>query len=130
MDRRFGLGLIVTLAVAMGAVSEEARSVTSARHAYTVAYKLAAIDCKCVPSAARVHPYAEVLAILAGKKCRETKTKIGDMAVVSRRLLARKHVRMSILNVLRGVNRSIPASLGRTRCADIFTLFVTLVERP
>jgi len=44
-------------------------------------------------------------------------------------LLAKKHIRLSILQVLRGVNRSIPAALGRTRCADIFAAFVILVER-
>jgi hypothetical protein len=67
---------------------------------------------------------------LAGKKCRESKTKIGDMAVLSTQLLAKKHTRVSILQVLRGVNRSIPASLGRTSCADIFAASVALAENP
>ena len=111
-------GMLVIASSVQGAVTTQT--------APSVAYKLANIDCRCSASAIRVRPYAVVLAILAGKKCRESKTRLGDFAVTSTHLLAKKGIRMSNLQVLRGVNRSLPASLGRTRCLDIFSAFVIL----
>ena len=125
---RVGLGTCARTVVI--AAAGAARSGTASVSDRSVAYKLAAIDCKCAPNTARLRPYAEVLAVLAVKKCRESKSRLGDMAVVSTQLLAKKHIRMSTLQVLRGVNGSIPSSLGRTKCSDIFAAFVILVENP
>ncbi len=126
--RRYQLAIAAIVAVgtiASGGAAYAARSNTSDS---SVAYKLAAIDCKCVPSSARVRPYAKVLAVLAGKKCRERQSRLGDLAVTSTRILAKKQIRLSTFQILRGVNQSIPSSLGRTKCIDIFVAFVTLVE--
>lgn len=130
--RQFGIiGALIILVVGLsglGVAGAVSSSAPVAETGYSVAYKLATIDCRCTPTRAQVKPYAQVLNILSKKKCRESQSKIGDMAVLSTQLLRKKGIRMSTLTVLRGVNRSIPASLGRTRCSDIFAAFVILVE--
>jgi hypothetical protein len=94
----------------------------------SAAYKLAAIDWQVRAHCGTRIAIRTGLSGLGDQECRESKLRISDMAVVATQLLAKKQIRMSTLQVLRGVNQSIPRSLGRTKCADIFAAFVILVE--
>jgi hypothetical protein len=92
---------------------------------YSVAYKLAAIDCRCTPSAGLVAKYGRVLTKLTRTKCKDSKRRLGDMAVTSVRLLKDEGVPMSNLRMLRLVNASIPDNIGfKQPCADIFAILI------
>lgn len=123
------IGVVLVAALLSAAPGDAAGGAPVSETGYSVPYKLAAIDCRCTPTRAQIKPYAQMVNILSKKKCRESPAKIGDMAVLSTQLLRKQGIRMSILTVLRGVNRALPASLGRTRCSDIFAAFVVLVEQ-
>jgi hypothetical protein len=91
----------------------------------SVEYKMATIDEGAPPNASLVATYASTLDSLE-PKCDESRSKIGDMSVVSRDLLEDKGIRATLLQILRDVDRSIPAEFGEQPCADIFASYVTL----
>lgn len=96
----------------------------------SISFQLASLDCRCVPSTATVKKYQRLLSYLATRKCKDTPRHLGDMAVVSRRLLREKGVKLTNFQVLQLVNKSIPNNIGfKQPCADIFAALVTLIGK-
>jgi hypothetical protein len=70
--------------------------------------------------------YARALAKLH-KKCDEPDSRIADFAVNVQRIIRDETgEHQSLISLLTEANRSIPKSLGRTRCADIFAAYALL----
>jgi hypothetical protein len=92
----------------------------------TPEYKLAVIDegGYVDPADPVVDRFARVLDKLQ-RKCSDSRSFVGDMAVRSQELMAEEGVRESLLSILTNVNRSIPRKLGRS-CSDIFATYVVL----
>ena len=90
-------------------------------------YKLAAIDKSTqYPSDSVIAPYARVLDALRGK-CNEGGTKLGDMAVVAQGMFEDIGEQLSLLEILRLVDRSIPADWpGKMNCVQIYASLVIL----
>jgi hypothetical protein len=91
-------------------------------------YKLASIDAgfPLDVSDPVIDNYAHALDSLS-QKCKESPTRLGDMAVVARDLLEKKDVSLSLLKVLQSVDKSIPEAAPRMPCADIFASLVVLI---
>ena len=91
-------------------------------------YKLASIDAgfPLDVSDPVIDNYAHALDSLS-QKCKESPTRLGDMAVVARDLLKKKDVSLSLLKVLQSVDKSIPKAAPRMPCADIFASLVVLI---
>lgn len=120
---------LISSADAFGASHPTAVGATTASSP-SVAYKLAAIDCRCVPSTQLVARYARVLTILSTKKCKESRRKLGDMSVAATRLLREAGRRVTTLRMLSLVNQSIPDRIGfKQPCIDIFVILVTSMSR-
>lgn len=93
-------------------------------------YQLAALDRggSASVTADLVEPYQEALDALAEKCTEPEQRQLADYAQVSVVELAKSGVRSSRIEMLRSAEKAIPASLGKTRCADIFASLVTLME--
>lgn len=91
-------------------------------------YKLASIDAgfPLDVSDPVIDNYAHALDSLS-QKCKDSPTRLGDMAVVARDLLKKKDVSLSLLKVLQSVDKSIPKAAPRMPCADIFASLVVLI---
>lgn len=81
------------------------------------------------PTDWRVARYERALAPLANVKCRETPHRIALYSWNARRELQRNRISYSHLQILRYVNSAIPRSIAPTRCLDIFTMWLLLVEK-
>ena len=90
-------------------------------------YKLAAIDKNTQrPSDSAIAPYARALDALRGK-CNEGRTKLGDMAVVAQEMFEDIGEQLSLLEILRLVDRSIPADWpGKMNCVQVYGSLVIL----
>ena len=90
-------------------------------------YKLAAIDKSTkYPSDSVIAPYARALNALRGK-CNEGPTRLGDMAVVAQGMFEDIGEQLSLLEILRLVDRSIPADWpGKMNCVQVYGSLVIL----
>ena len=124
---------MASLAVCLAALSVSVG--VSTLHAQSqgpsVAYKMAAIDCNCVPSATRVAPYARLLTKLVTRKCKETRLRLADKLTVAQHILAHDgHGHYSYLRLMRLLDRSIPNSINyRQRCGDLLAALIVLIEK-
>lgn len=70
--------------------------------------------------------YSNILDLLESR-CQESRTRLGDFAVVAQQRLDEEGVlEESLWDILANVNRSIPDSMQETRCADVFASYVVL----
>lgn len=94
--------------------------------------KLAAIDARSkVVQQPVVRRYARLLDDL-DRKCKESRTQIGDIAVKGVELLAKKRVTMTNLKFMQSMSDSMPEgsqSLNLS-CAEIGAILVTMIDRP
>lgn len=94
--------------------------------------KLAAIDARSkVVQQPVVRRYARLLDDL-DRKCKESRTQIGDIAVKGVELLAQKRVTMTNLVFMQSMSGSMPEgsqSLNLS-CAEIAAILVTMTDRP
>jgi hypothetical protein len=121
--------VLVAMAFGCGGDDPDRLTVTGASPAEA---KLAAIDAHgTTVQREAVRVYGELLDDL-DRKCKEDRTRIGNIAVKCVELLARKNVRMTHLKFLQAMNDSMPAgseSLGLS-CAEIGAMLVTTIDRP
>ena len=61
-------------------------------------------------------------------KCTESRTLIADQSVLSVQLLADSGVVTNALEMLRAADDSIPPELGETRCSEIFSVLIVLMQ--
>lgn len=92
---------------------------------------MAAIDCKCVPSTARVAPYRQLLTKLVTRKCKETRLRLADELTKAQHILAHDgHGHYSYLRLMRLLDRSIPNSIHyRQRCSGVIAALIVLIEK-
>ncbi len=93
-----------------------------------VEYKLAVIDAGGFvdPNDPSIDSYAALLDSLE-TKCEEERTLISDQAVRATQLLADEGVTMTALEVLQGIDGSIPDESGTFSCAEVAAAWITLV---
>jgi hypothetical protein len=125
--RRLALATALVSALGLSVVSATTSAPTTVS---SVAYKMAVIDCKCVPSATRVAPYRLLLAKLVTRKCTERPLKLADELTTVRHMLAHDgYGNYSYLRLMRLLDRSIPNSIRyRQRCAGVLAALVVLIE--
>jgi hypothetical protein len=102
--------VLAASAYAAGVWTSEARTLASDDHSGNVA------------------PYERGLNV-ARWKCRESRHRVAALVWSTKRVLRGDGYRYSNLSILRGLNRSIPASLAPTRCSDMLAALVVLIER-
>ena len=97
----------------------------------SIPYKMATIDCKCVPSAAKVATYRRLLTKLVTRKCKETKLRLAnEIANVQHMLAHDGYGHYSYLRLMRLLDRSIPNSVHyRQRCSGVLGALVVLIEK-
>jgi hypothetical protein len=71
-----------------------------------------------------VHRFERVLHALH-PKCQERDSTLASDAIDSQALLSEAGHTKSLLTILKGVNQVLSGKRGKTRCYDIFTLYVT-----
>jgi hypothetical protein len=117
---------VCVIGLGFGASTAQARA-----QGPSVAYKMAAIDCKCVPSAAKVATYSRLLTKLVTRKCKETKLRLANEIANAQHILAHDgygHYRY--LRLMRLLDGSIPNSIHfRQRCSDLLAALVVLIEK-
>src|ERR1700694_2530312 len=96
----------------------------------SVAYKMAAIDCTCVPSARTVAQYQRVLLRLVTRKCKETPLKLADEIVNTRDILAKDgYGHFKLLRLLRLLDSSITNNIHfRQPCRGVLAALIVLIE--
>jgi hypothetical protein len=97
----------------------------------SIAYKMAAIDCKCVPSAAKVTTYRRLLTKLVTRKCKETKLRLANELANTQHALAHDGFgHYSYLRLMRLLDRSIPNTISyRQRCSGVLAALIVLIEK-
>jgi hypothetical protein len=127
MRSRLIVGLLPLLLI----TSSLAVARASSTRQRSVAYKMAAIDCKCVPARRTVLVYQRLLTKLVTKKCKETPPRLADEIVATRNILKNDgYGSYKLLTLMRLLDRSIPNSIGfRQRCADVLAALVVLIEK-
>jgi hypothetical protein len=134
IGRRMRLGVVaallavVALTCPLAVTASSSLTVSVSRSsARSVCVKVVTIDSGRLPSPSdpRVRKCQRVMAAL-DLKCKESRIRRADMAVVSRRLLREAGISESVLSILTHVNQSIPRGFGRMPCAGIFAAYVTL----
>ncbi len=123
--RRFVVIITVGAALALPAATSAQTREPS------IAYKLAAIDCKCVPSARAVAQYRTLLTKLVTRKCKETRLKLANEIVRAQNILADDgYGTYKLLRLFRLPDRSIPDRIAfRQPCLDVISALVVLIEK-
>ena len=121
----------MAVGAAAGASAASAGGAATETRTPSIAYKLAAIDCNCVPRARTVTQYRAILTKLVTRKCKETKTKLADEIVRSRNILREDgYGNYKLSRLLRLLDQSIPNSIGfRQPCLDVIVSLIVLMEK-
>ena len=75
------------------------------------------------PDGPLTHKFDRVLHALR-PKCQERDSTLASDAINSQAMLSDAGHKESLLNILQGVNQVLSGKNGKTRCYDIFTLYV------
>jgi hypothetical protein len=120
------LSAVCVIALGLGASTAHARV-----RAPSVAYKMAVIDCKCVPSAAKVATYSKLLTKLVTRKCKETRLRLADKLVRTQQILAHDgQGHYSLLRLMRLLDKSIPNTVHfRQQCGSVLAALIVLIEK-
>jgi len=123
---------LVAIAVCVVALGLGATAAASARtQGPSIPYKMATIDCKCSPSAAKVTTYRRLLTKLVTRKCKETKLKLANELANTQHVIAHDGFgHYSYLRLMRLLDRSIPNTIGyRQRCSGVLAALIVLIEK-
>jgi hypothetical protein len=124
------LGILSILLAALGfSLAPASVSAKQAREP-SVAYKMAAIDCQCTPSAGTVAQYQRLLVKLVTRKCREKPLKLAnELANVRHMFVSDGYGTFTYGRLLRLLDRSIPNSINfKQSCASVLAALVVLIE--
>ena len=91
---------------------------------------MAVLDCACPVSDSNpvVVPYRRAMAALTSK-CTERPIRVADHIEFAHKYLANRGFLVTRLYIVRQINKSIPRSLGKTRCADIVAAWLVLATK-
>jgi hypothetical protein len=121
---------VIAVALSVLALSGATAQATTARTALSIGAKIAELDCGCPVSDSTpgVVLYRRAFAVLASK-CTERPIRLADHIEFAHRYLASRGYSVTRLYIMRQINRSIPRSVGRTRCADVVAAWLILVTK-
>jgi hypothetical protein len=118
---RFGRLLVAAVCLLAAACGGSATAGNTATGQPSVAEKLNVIDGHA--SAAQYQRALDALRL----KCREPETRLADYTVKTQQIIESKTgEKEPLIGILTHTNQSIPKSLGKTRCLDIFAAYATL----
>ena len=124
-DHPFGLLAVLVLALVLDAAVHAGAAAAQP----SIAFRLATIDCGCVPSPARVARYRIVLRSLR-PKCKERPARLGDAAVRATEIFRHDTGRrVTTLAILRGTRTAVSKLRFRTSCSQVLAALVVLMEK-
>lgn len=119
--------LLVTALIVIGASTGGTGPSSRPDGEKSAGYKLAVIDAgRPLAEDAITVRRAETLLDSLASKCRESRERIADMAVVARDELRRKGIDQKLLTILRNTDYATPPEATGISCVGIFAAYVAL----